>query len=169
MVESEGERKNEPSDFAKIISKYDPYFEDEATLWLIHYYLVTNKNQATTWFWFFNVFNHKEFDEETFLFWLNNFTKTEGTTVAASSLRKDYQCLINSYLLEKSNGKNNSPEENINCPLRGLMLIKKTGPKTYRLNQINRASLHPLIVFYAISNWPNIYHRNNSKKMMIMI
>lgn len=153
MVESLKEGKKavfEPSRFSDIILKYDPYFEDEGTLWLIHYNLVVNKNYSTTWYWFFNIFNHKEFDEETFLYWLKSYTITEGHTVAESSLKKDFNCFISSYLFEKDSKKHNSPEDNMNCPLRELRLLRKNGPKTYRLNSINRTTLDPLIVFYVI-------------------
>jgi hypothetical protein len=39
----------------------DPYLEDEATLWLIHWLLATNGTQATVWRWFFNHFHQAEF------------------------------------------------------------------------------------------------------------
>jgi len=141
------------SSFGDFVKENDPYFEHEGTLWLIHYQIATNKEYSTTWYWFFNIFNHKEFDEETFLYWLKNFIITEGYKVAESSLKKDFQCLINTYLFEKKLLKNNSPEDNLNCPLRTLKLIKKTGPKTYQLNHVNRKSLHPYIFFYVLKTW----------------
>ncbi len=147
------------SDFAKLIVNNDPYLEDEGTLWLIHYHLVTNKNYATTWYWFFNVFNHNEFDYETFMYWLKNYAITENHKIAESSLKKDFQCLINTYLYEKMLCKNNSPEDNLNCPLRNLKLIKRNGPKSYQLNRINRKSLHPLIFFFAVKRWQEINNK----------
>ena len=39
----------------------DPYLEDEATLWLVHWLLATNGEQATVWRWFFNHFHQPEF------------------------------------------------------------------------------------------------------------
>ena len=98
---SGGDKKYDLSDFANLVLEHDPYFENEGTLWLIHNNLVTNKNHSTTWYWFFNMFNHKEFDEMTFLFWLENYTVTEGHQIAISSLKKDFQCFINTYLYEK--------------------------------------------------------------------
>jgi len=141
------------SNFGKFIIDNDPYLEEESTLWLIHYQIATNKEYTTTWYWFFNIFGHKEFDEETFMYWLNNYIITEGFKVAESSLKKDYQCLINTYLFEKKLLKNNSPEDNLNCPLRNLKLLKKISPKTYQLNRVNRKSLHPYIFFYVVKKW----------------
>src|SRR5690554_1986226 len=48
--------KTETTEFANKILEYDPYLEDEGTLWLIHYNLATNKEYSTTWYWFFNIF-----------------------------------------------------------------------------------------------------------------
>ncbi len=33
---------------------WDPYLEDEATIWLLHWLLASNAELSTTWFWFFN-------------------------------------------------------------------------------------------------------------------
>lgn len=138
------------SGLAEAIDEGDQYFEDGGTWWLIHYHLVTNPTEATTWYWFFNVFGRREFDEETFMHWLRNYTLVQGTPIAESSLKKDFQCFINTYLYEKKMGKNNSPEENLNCPLRGLRVLRKTGPKSFRVNSVDRDSLDPLIVYYAM-------------------
>jgi hypothetical protein len=138
---------------AQIINEYDPYFEDIGTLWLIHYELLKNEELSTTWYWFFNVFKHKEFDEEMLFYWLKNYTIVEGMNVADSSLKKDISCFINSYLSDKSLGKKLSPEDNINCPLRDLQLLREVGHKTYRLNKIDRTLLDPLIVFFVIKKW----------------
>jgi len=43
---------------------FDPYLEDEATIWLIHWLLVTNSELATALYWFFNNFHKPEFSAE---------------------------------------------------------------------------------------------------------
>ena len=35
----------------------DPYLEDIGTLWLLHYNLAKNMEDATSWYFFFNEFN----------------------------------------------------------------------------------------------------------------
>ena len=58
---------------------FDPYLEDVATLWLIHWQLATNANRATTWFWAFSIFGQNEFRKDTFISELINWTeKTRG-------------------------------------------------------------------------------------------
>lgn len=39
---------------------YDPYLEDEATIWLLHWLIASNPEQATAWFWFFNYFHKSD-------------------------------------------------------------------------------------------------------------
>lgn len=141
------------TDFGALILMNDQYLEEEDTLWLIHYHLVSNPNQATTWYWFFNFFNHREFDETSFKYWLQNYVTTEGQSIADGSLKKDFQCFINTYLFEKSFNRRTSPEDNLNCPLRELKYIKKIGPHQFRLDRVNRRSLTPDVFLYVIKKW----------------
>src|SRR3954464_9810745 len=39
----------------------DPYLEDPATLWLLHWQIASNTRRATTWYWTFSHFNEPEF------------------------------------------------------------------------------------------------------------
>lgn len=147
------EKTKETTRFGELTSIYDPYFEDEGTLWLLHYNLVTNDQAATTWYWFFNEFGFKEFNEDLFLDNLNNWCVANAHKIAASSLKKDYQCFLNTYLSETKFNKRVTPEDNISCPLRELHLIKRIKGKSYRLNRPDRDTLPPLIVLYSIKCW----------------
>jgi hypothetical protein len=135
-------------DFGEIISKSDPYFEDKTTLWLLHYNLAKNEDLATTWFWFFNKFNYREFDENIFLSQLKNWVKEEGVKVADSSLKRDFDCLINSYLVPSKETVAN-PEDNLLCPFRELGLIEYSDEKrrTFRLTRRDIDEM-PLEVFH---------------------
>ena len=44
---------------------FDPYLDDPATLWLIHWQISTNINQATAWYWAFNILRESQFAVET--------------------------------------------------------------------------------------------------------
>ena len=39
----------------------DPYLEDSATLWLIHWQIASNQSRAGTWYWTFSHFNEPDF------------------------------------------------------------------------------------------------------------
>ena len=49
------QRMQRPSKLGEIIDRYDRYYEEDGTNWLIHYMLAKNEDQATAWFWFFNI------------------------------------------------------------------------------------------------------------------
>lgn len=111
-------------DFGEIINKYDPYFEDIYTWWLIHYKLATNKDLSTSWYLFFNEFNLVEFNKEQMLYSLDLALKrfSNNNAFSKKTLADDCDCIIKSYQIDKSIESN--PEDNIVCPLSQLGLIE---------------------------------------------
>ena len=136
--------------FGRIVFEHDRYLEMDASLWLLHYQLASNKEWASTWYWFFNFFQHSEFDEELFLAELSRWVADHGEDVAIGSLKRDYDCLLNMYV--KNDGKNIEPEDNIGCPFQELGLIEPldTRSKTFRLTRRNVAELPSDILLYMI-------------------
>ena len=55
------------------VDGYDPYFEDEGTIWLIHWLLASNTHLATAFFWFFNNYHKQEFTADDALLSLIDF------------------------------------------------------------------------------------------------
>jgi hypothetical protein len=153
LTEESGKGKKEQNltPFGQIVYKYDKYLENELTLWLIHYHLANNKELATTWYWFFNVFGHKEFDEEVFLKELESWVKEQGEEVSKGSFKKDFECLVGTYLSTKANTWLN-PEDNMGCPLQELNLLEAidTKRKRFRLTRRNILEVPKEVFYYAI-------------------
>ena len=103
-----------------------PYLEDEATLWLIHYHLVSDKDQATSWYWFFNHYATTAFDPNTCLEALNAWVISElpDQKIAINSLKKDVDCLLRTYI---SGDKSIVPERLKESPLSHLGLLSQVG------------------------------------------
>src|SRR6056297_3381539 len=80
---SNREKIQEKTNLAKILLKFDPYFEDTATFWILHYFLCNKEESATSWFWFFNHFNYQEFNKELFIEKLIKFIEITGGKVPA--------------------------------------------------------------------------------------
>ena len=61
-------RSNRPLGIAIFNNKtgFDPYLDDPATLWLIHWKIATNSNHATSWYWAFNIFRENQFTPDIF-------------------------------------------------------------------------------------------------------
>jgi len=140
------------TEFGRKIKEKDRYLERKGTLWLLHYKLATNKDNATTWYWFFNKFNQREFDDEIFMRKLEIYISEEGEKpVSENTIRKDYLCLKNTYLYENNINKNENIEDAISSPLRELKLITNSGNnKMYMKNKINIEEIAPEIFYYTI-------------------
>jgi hypothetical protein len=83
----------------------DPYLEDPATLWVLHWQIACNRSRATTWFWTFSHFNEPEFTREALASALFKWTQTlPGKPVAESSVRRDVELFLRTYPLHPLTG-----------------------------------------------------------------
>lgn len=132
----------------------DPYLEDEATIWLLHWLLVTNPEQATAWFWFFNRYHKPEFTSAELATALSDFVSDQVKDVkrpAASTLKSDATLLPRMYTQSKVN-RNTPIEEALDSPLSMLGLIHQmTGERGYQSKPAARPSLPIGVLGYAIA------------------
>lgn len=137
--------------FGQCVWEFDPYLEHELTLWLIHYHLLSQREYATTWYWFFNHYSPTSFDEQTTLDALTQWVTTTETEriVSIGSLKKDVNCLLQTYLPDD---KKRSPEDMRQSPLAQLGIFgRSTGnPKQYYWQRVDLMRLHPLAVLYVL-------------------
>ncbi|HEY5588160.1 MAG TPA: DUF4007 family protein [Candidatus Paceibacterota bacterium] len=141
-------------EFGQIVFKKDPYFEDIFSLWLIHYKLVTNRENCTSWYLFFNEINSNEFTKEELKnemsYGLNRFAN--NINFSESSLSDDCECIIKTYVDNRKEDKN--PEDNISCPLTELGLLSrailKSGKEVIQKITPSMDKLDKLLVYYII-------------------
>jgi len=137
----------------KIFGKdgYDPYLEDEGTIWLIHWLLSSNPDLATGWFWFFNNFHKQEFSSEEVASSLVDFaTQNITTKVSKTTLRNDAKVVLRMYSRSKNNSKK-VVEEALDSPLSSLELISQSlVGKTFKSQQSDRKNLPINIFGYAV-------------------
>lgn len=77
----------------------DPYLEDEATIWLVHWLIASNPILATSWWWFFNLFHKTEFTGAELTTALQDFVQAEVKgRIAASTLKSDSEVLRRMYV-----------------------------------------------------------------------
>ena len=146
------------TDFGGIVFENDLYIEEMGTLWLLHYQLASNKEEATAWYYFFNEFKATEFTKEDFVKQLNNYIRINGEEVSERSLEDDYNCIINTYVSRmKSNPEKVQPESNIDCPFGelGLIDIANKKDKIYKKSTPKKDTLHPLVVLAVILDQAN--------------
>ncbi len=106
---------------------YDIYLEDEATLWLIHWLIVSNAQEATTLFWFFNYFNKPEFESDEVLNALKLFLQHQDIQVSENTLYRDVTILLRMYAPVIN--KREQIEESLDSPLSELGLIQHEDKK----------------------------------------
>lgn len=126
----------------KILER-DPYFELDGTLFLIHYLLATNKEEATTWYWFFNHFSAKEFEKESLENAFSAYIKIKtNRKIKDTTLDKDLNCLLRMYQSIKWSGRKN-PETEIPSPFTKYGWIEKKGEKFIRNKlSVNDFNIH---------------------------
>lgn len=147
-VKENGKVVQRATRFGELVYRYDSYLEDEMTLWLLHYHLVRDSRYATTWYWFFNHCEYREFDESIFLAMLENWVQEQGGQVARGSLKRDFDCFLNTYLVSKYQGESN-PEDNLGCPLRELGILEFSDERNRRYRVTRRPVVEmPEELFY---------------------
>ncbi len=130
---------------------YDPYLEDEATIWLIHWLITTNPEQATAWYWFFNQFHKPDFGSQEVATTLYDFVSQRKLKSAATTVKNDATIVLRMYARSKGNGR--TPlEDALDSPLSQLNLISQSpGGRSYTSRPADREGLPNGILGYAIA------------------
>ena len=119
----------------KIFGKkgFDPFMEHPTTLWLIHWKLASNIG-LTTWFWAFGYYPSLVFDRIDMQSKLERLSADrKWKRVSAVTLKNDVSVFIRTYTSKFLWGGGRTPsatlENNLECPLTELGLIKPIGKK----------------------------------------
>jgi hypothetical protein len=140
-----------PTKFGKMLLSdrgMDPYLEDPATLWLLHWQIASHRSRATTWFWTFSHFNEPEFTRDALTSALYKWTQTlDGKQVAASSLKRDVDCFLGTYVASRFS-RGDVAEDSIDCPLVDLNLITQHG-QMFQFQRGAQRSLPDGVLFFA--------------------
>ncbi len=155
------DNKDIPTEFGKRLfddeNGYDPFLEDEASLWLLHYQLVKN-SFASIYSIIFNEFRKEKlfFNKDTFV----NYVKRIGESnpdlnFNENTVAKDFIVFANLY---KSNPESKDVEDSFSGILSEIELLKTTGKgkeEQFFIENSERDNLPEAIVLYAILDNPN--------------
>jgi len=101
---------------------WDPFLEDDATLWLLHWNLASGGTQAATWYMAFNQFHEYAFTRRAMVeFIMRRLEAIAWSGFAASTIERDVDCFVHTYLPRASGDRNN--EDELACPLSTLGLL----------------------------------------------
>jgi hypothetical protein len=118
------------TDFGELIDKYDPYLENPATLWLLHWKLCTNPDNATFYYWFFNYFKKTKFTKIELINELVEWLDDKGCKkISSSTIDRDTLLLLKTFSNSSEETKNF--EESLENPFYALNLLSKNTDGSY--------------------------------------
>ena len=130
---------------------WDPYLEDDASLWLIHWLLVTNPTTATTWQLTFSLYNRPDFSRRELIAFVLDFASRRAIKVAESVVARDIDCLLRTYVPSAAAKKRAVVEDSFDCPLQQLRLIQPSlDGELYRFAIGFKPSLPPAVFAFAL-------------------
>lgn len=145
---------------------WDPYLEDNASLWLIHWLLMSNPDIMTAGNILFSQIHKPEFSKRDLIEIIAIIQEQLGQKPASSNIiNRDIDCYLRLYAKPKGiEAKKTDPS--FECPLQDLGLIHPMiDAEMYRFNIGPKPSLPPEIIGYAV--WDYLRRRNNRPSMRL--
>lgn len=122
-------RKLRPTKIASqllIDGGWDPYLEDDASLWLIQWLIVSNPDIGGTWQLVFSDFHRPDFTKRELIGFIQSIAEKHSLKVKESVIARDIECFLHTYVTGLSGKKLATPEEGFSCPLLELGIIQLT-------------------------------------------
>jgi hypothetical protein len=134
----------------------DPYCENPATPWLMHWFLASTPDKTTTWYYVFNKIVQQNFDRDSVVDGIKNMSLDNGQKISVATLKRDVDCCIRSYV-PKAGGE--SPEE-MSEPLLGeLGLIQQNAKGSFEFRRGAKRSLADGVFAFALLDyWQRLEH-----------
>lgn len=138
----------ELTEIGKLISMYDPYLEEPFTLWLMHSNIAKNKEEATTWYMYFNFCDADDLEKsEIDAILLREVKKyAAGQSFSEKSLSNDVDVLLNMY---SKNKEKSDPEDKNTSPFSQLALIKNMDGRYVKCHP-DKKSFSDMLVLYEL-------------------
>lgn len=140
-------------------SGFDPYLEDPNTLWLLHWNILRQDQRCTTWHFVFNSFPSAEFTRGNLTqFVLDEARRAEGGELAETSIRRDVEVFLRTYVGSSDMRGTGLGEDAFDCPLSELGLIEaRQGSDLYQLQRSPKPTLSDFSFLYALVDfWSGI-------------
>ncbi len=136
---------------------YDPYLEDEGSLWLLHYQLIKT-GIASVYSIIFNEFRREKlsFTRDTFLNYLRRIQETTPIlNFNENTVAKDFNVFVNMY---KGDTQSNDIEDSFSGILSEIGLLKTIGKgkdEQFQIENNERDNLPDAVMLYSVLDNPN--------------
>jgi len=139
----------------------DPFFEDTASVWLIHWKLASFGRRSTTWRWLFNHVRDAVIDREHLLPQLVSWCESQGWNANRNTLKRDLETCIRGYLPRSSA---TTPEEAAEPLLSELGILKSQLSGGIRFNYAPKVSLSDHVFYSAILDFWRLKHIGSDRR-----
>lgn len=130
----------------------DPYLEDPASLWLLHWQLLSHPSKCSTWRWAFSVMHFNEFTRSSLVDGLLDAARKVGDSAPSeSSVRRDVEVFIRTYLPSRSS-TGPVPEDSLDCPLVELELLEESNG-VFRFVRGPKETLPDRVFAFAVADY----------------
>jgi hypothetical protein len=128
-------------------SGLDPYLEEPASLWWLHWQFAANAKPATTIYFVFNHFNASSFYRDQLLSELKQYCETQSILdIADFTLKRDVDCFVRTYAARVGES-----EDALESLMAELGLIQPVGRRDgFLLARGPKASLPDAMFWYAL-------------------
>ncbi len=146
---------HELTDIGQLIKKNDRFIRFPLTSAVLHVLLAASKEQASAWYWYFNICTEQSATIDELVPLISSWVKQEQSKlVSDQSLRRDLECIRQLYTARSKNG--DDPEEVVASPLTSLNLLQEGRQSLIRrtpaLADINLDALYFSLLIYAEQN-----------------
>lgn len=141
---------------------WDSFLEDDASLWLIHWLLVSNPAVQTSWQMIFGHFHRPDFSKRELVDFVKSFVEKYAVRAKETSIARDIDCFLRTYIPVRNGAKSAIAEETFDCPLQELGLIQASPDgEFYRFTIGPKPSL-PMAVF--VFAFDEFFNRNKLER-----
>lgn len=132
----------------------DPYLEDPATLWLLHWQLASGSEMASTWHLAFTRWGRTMFTRDELTRWILQVARqSTATRSSPASIKRDVDVFLRTYV-PAAEDRRRPLEDSFDCPLGELGLIRPLEEGFYQFNQGAKPGLPiEVLLFALISFW----------------
>lgn len=121
------------SPFGKVVlgrrGGFDPFLEDIRTLWLVHWHISTHVEEPLfAWDFLLNSWPHPELTRSAVLAAFRKESARQERPPSEVTLEQHFETFLHTYVPTRSR-KNDIQEDNLDCPLVELELIKQVGER----------------------------------------
>ncbi|EFL89437.1 conserved hypothetical protein [Ahrensia sp. R2A130] len=129
----------------------DPYLENIASTWLLHWIIASDSENATTWYYAFNHLNAGTFDRETIASPLRDLClELSRSRASAATIKRDVEVFVRSYV---SRIAGSSVDDQVETVLSELNLVREVAGKAFEFRRGPKPSLPDGVFAYALHDF----------------